>query len=69
MSVFIYADPEEFPCKVKGKILRWIRECPIVEWLIDQFFATHRIHYKKEHKKRFARYYSGGDAYAKIKKC
>jgi uncharacterized protein (DUF362 family) len=69
MSALIYADPDEFPCKVKGKILRWIRECPIVEWLIDQFFATHRIHYKKEHKKRFARYYSGGDAYAKIKKC
>lgn len=69
MSAFIYADPQEFPCKVKGKILRWIRESPIVEWLIDRFFATHRIHYKKEHKKRFARYYPGGEAYGKIKEC
>jgi uncharacterized protein (DUF362 family) len=69
MSAFIYADPEAFPCKVKGKILKWIRESPIVEWLIDWFFATHRIHYKKAHKKRFARFYPGGEAYGKIKEC
>jgi uncharacterized protein (DUF362 family) len=68
MSAFIYADPREFPCKVKGKILRWIRESPIVEWLIDQFFATHRKDYKKKHKDRFASHYPGGDAYGKVKK-
>ncbi len=66
MSVFIYADPEAFPCKVKVKIHRWIRESPIVEWLIDQFFATHRRQYKKQHKRRFTPYYPEGDKYGKI---
>jgi hypothetical protein len=69
MSVFIYADPEAFPCKVKSKILRWIRKSPIIEWLMDQFFATHRNRYKQKHKKKFEHYYPGGDAYGKIKEC
>ncbi|MGD9078635.1 MAG: DUF362 domain-containing protein [Desulfobacterales bacterium] len=69
MSVFIYADLEAFPCNVKSKILRWIRKSPIVEWLIDKFFATHRNRYKKEHRKKFPRYYPGGEAYGKIKDC
>jgi uncharacterized protein (DUF362 family) len=69
MSAFIYADPEVFPIKVKGKIFKWIRECPLVEWLIDQFFATYRKQYKKRHKHRFASFYPGGHAYGKVKEC
>jgi len=69
MSAFMYADPKAFPCKVKGKIQKWIRESPIVEWLIDQLFATHRKQYKKEHKRRFAPYYPGGEKYEKDKGC
>ena len=69
MSAFTYADPRAFPCKVKGKIQRWIRESQIVEWLIDQLFATHRKQYKKEHKRRFAHYYPGGEKYEKDKGC
>jgi uncharacterized protein (DUF362 family)/predicted phosphodiesterase len=69
MSAFIWADLEAFPCKVNGKILRWIRNSPVVEWLIDQFFATHRNRFKKEHRKKFPHYYPGGDAYGKIKEC
>jgi uncharacterized protein (DUF362 family) len=69
MSAFIYADPEVFPIKVKEKIFKWIRECPLVEWLIDQFFATHRKQYKKRHKHRFASFYPGGNAYGKVKEC
>ncbi len=67
MSVFIYADSGAFPCKVKSKILRWMRESAIVEWLIGKFFSTHRKRYKNAHKQRFAPYYRGGDAYGKIK--
>lgn len=68
MSAFIYADPEVFPLKVKSKIIKLIRECPVVEWLIDQFFATHRKHYKERHKKKYSPFYPGGNQYAKVKK-
>lgn len=50
MSAFIYADPDEFPCDVKGKFLKWLRNRSIIEWLIDKFFATHRKHYKQKKK-------------------
>jgi uncharacterized protein (DUF362 family) len=48
MSAFIYADPDEFPCDVKGRFLKWLRKSAVVEWLIDRFFATHRKHYKQK---------------------
>jgi uncharacterized protein (DUF362 family) len=69
MSAFIYADPEVFPLKVKSKIIKLIRECPLVEWLIDQFFATHRKRYKEKHKKKYSPFCPGGNQYAKVKKC
>lgn len=69
MLVFIYADPKAFPLKIKGKILKWVRESPIIEWLIDQFFATHRRRYKDKHKEIFLDYYPGGAKYGKVKKC
>jgi hypothetical protein len=69
MSAFIYADPDVFPLKVKSKIIKLIRESPVVEWLIDQFFATHRKHYKEMHKKKYSPFYPGGNQYEKVKKC
>ena len=69
MSAFIYADPEVFPLKVKSKIIKLIRECPLVEWLIDQFFTTHRKRYKEKHKKKYSPFYPGGNQYARVKKC
>lgn len=67
MSALIYADPAKFPSKVKGKILKWIRENPMVEWLIDQFFATHRRDYKKAHREAYARVYEGGQRGGTVK--
>ena len=68
MTSFIYADPKVFPLKTKSKIIKWVRENPIIEWLIDQFFATHRKPYKQDHKEKFARFYPGGEEYEKAKK-
>lgn len=63
MSVFIYADPEAFPLKIKSKIIRWLRQSPIIEWLIAQLFATHRKPYKDKHRELFPDWYPGGVKY------
>ena len=69
MSVFIYADPKAFPLKVKTKIIRWLRESPVIEWLMDQLFATHRRPYKDKHRELFPDWYPGGAKYGKVDAC
>ncbi|MFC1822092.1 DUF362 domain-containing protein [Thermodesulfobacteriota bacterium] len=66
MSTFIYANPEEFPLKIKGRMMKWVRQSPVIEWLVDLFYATHRKRYKEDHRKTFPQSHPGGDSYGKI---
>ena len=41
----------------------------VAEWLIDQFFATHRRDYKKAHREAYAYLYEGGDTHETVNEC